>query len=253
MSLQFFYMMNVTMLSRLAFLFGDGRLSRKQWMGMIIFQFLALGVFEVGINLWLLSGSVIVINILFLWGDSHFKRLDLFRFCILLLFAIMYSIFFSPLINLSFNSQLSNQYPNLVNYSSIFTLYHQLGFLKISIVIFGLLLVSNEANLLIRACFQFFGLVSSRNNQSRDRLLLKPVNAKELNSGRVIGMLERMLMYFLVLGGAVGSIGFVLAAKAFARFRELDERSFAEYVLIGTLLSTLLAVLISYFIRILLS
>lgn len=33
-----------------------------------------------------------------------------------------------------------------------------------------------------------------------------------------------------------GSIAFILAAKAFTRFRELEDRDFAEYVLIGTLL-----------------
>ena len=36
--------------------------------------------------------------------------------------------------------------------------------------------------------------------------------------------------------------GFVLAAKSFARFKELDKREFAEYVLIGTLISMILAI-----------
>ena len=37
---------------------------------------------------------------------------------------------------------------------------------------------------------------------------------------------------------------FVLTAKAFTRFRELDSRDFAEYVLIGTLMSVGLAALV---------
>jgi hypothetical protein len=44
-----------------------------------------------------------------------------------------------------------------------------------------------------------------------------------------------------ILRGQYGAIGFVLAAKAFTRFKALDDRPFAEYVLIGTLLSACLA------------
>ena len=40
-----------------------------------------------------------------------------------------------------------------------------------------------------------------------------------------------------MLSGNIGAIGFVLAAKGITRFRQLDDRDFAEYVLIGTLLS----------------
>jgi hypothetical protein len=45
------------------------------------------------------------------------------------------------------------------------------------------------------------------------------------------------------------AIGFVLAAKAFARFKELEDREFAEYVLIGTLLSSSVAVAIGILVR----
>ena len=64
-------------------------------------------------------------------------------------------------------------------------------------------------------------------------------------AGRYIGMLERALIYFFALGGAYQAIGFVLAAKGFARFKEMDYRPFAEYVLIGTLLSTAAALAIA--------
>jgi hypothetical protein len=50
-----------------------------------------------------------------------------------------------------------------------------------------------------------------------------------------------VLLYSFVLQGQYGAIGFILAAKAFTRFKALDDRPFAEYVLIGTLLSACLA------------
>lgn len=105
------------------------------------------------------------------------------------------------------------------------------------LILLGLLLSANEANLAIRAVF--------------DRLNLKPrattpeasttVDEGELNRGRTIGLLERALLYGFILQGQYGAIGFILAAKAFTRSKALDDRSFAEYVLIGTLLSGALA------------
>ncbi len=64
-----------------------------------------------------------------------------------------------------------------------------------------------------------------------------PLDQREYNTGRFIGILERLLVYVLVLDNQYEAIGLILAAKRFARFRELDQREFAEYVLIGTLLS----------------
>lgn len=60
--------------------------------------------------------------------------------------------------------------------------------------------------------------------------------------GRQIGILERMLVLTLLLVGQWGVIGFVLAAKSIARFEELKRQAFAEYYLIGTLLSVLFAI-----------
>jgi hypothetical protein len=116
------------------------------------------------------------------------------------------------------------------SFSALFSL-HGLKFLL------GLLLVANEANLLIRLVL--------------GRLQIKPgsagaaIDANEYARGRVIGLLERTLIYFFVLNGQYGAVGFTLAAKGFTRFKELENRGFAEYVLIGTLLSSGLAMIIA--------
>lgn len=60
--------------------------------------------------------------------------------------------------------------------------------------------------------------------------------------GEAIGILERLLIVGLVLANAVAAIGLVIAAKTVARFRQLDDRDFAEYYLLGTLCSVLIAV-----------
>jgi hypothetical protein len=58
-----------------------------------------------------------------------------------------------------------------------------------------------------------------------------------------ISLLERVLLYGFILQGQYGAIGLVIPAKAFTRFKAPDDRSVAEYVLIGTLLSGGLALL----------
>ena len=59
--------------------------------------------------------------------------------------------------------------------------------------------------------------------------------------GATIGVLERLLVVTLVLTGAETAIGLVIAAKTLARFRQLDDRQFAEYYLLGTMASVSVA------------
>jgi hypothetical protein len=59
--------------------------------------------------------------------------------------------------------------------------------------------------------------------------------------GATIGALERLLIVAFVLVGAEAAVGFVIAAKTIARFKQLDDRGFAEYYLLGTLASVSVA------------
>ncbi|HSK07919.1 MAG TPA: hypothetical protein VK990_10390 [Acidimicrobiia bacterium] len=66
----------------------------------------------------------------------------------------------------------------------------------------------------------------------------------ENRAGRWIGVLERLLIYVLVLIGAAAAAGLVVAAKSILRFPEISRKPAAidpEYVLIGSLASWLLA------------
>lgn len=64
----------------------------------------------------------------------------------------------------------------------------------------------------------------------------------ELRRGRIIGNVERLIVTTLVSLGQFGAIGLVLTAKSLARFPQLSSsRDFAEYYLIGTLVSVAVA------------
>ncbi len=60
-------------------------------------------------------------------------------------------------------------------------------------------------------------------------------------TGRIIGKLERIIISLLVLCNQFGAIGFVLTAKSIARYKQLEDKNFAEKYLIGTLASTSIA------------
>ena len=110
----------------------------------------------------------------------------------------------------------------------------------------GLLLIVNEINIVFRLIFDMFSIAHPGKDTSGDQ---KENGENEYNNGRLIGILERIIIYFLVLINKYEAIGFIMAAKAFARFKEMDNRQFAEYVLIGTLLSIVLAVGTALFIK----
>jgi len=66
-------------------------------------------------------------------------------------------------------------------------------------------------------------------------------------AGKVIGYLERLILAILLIVGEYGVIGWVIAAKTFARSKQLsDSQAFSEYFLVGTLTS-ILATLALYF------
>lgn len=69
------------------------------------------------------------------------------------------------------------------------------------------------------------------------------------NGGKVIGYLERSLIFLFILAEQPGGIGFLIAAKSILRFGEVKDqqnRMEAEYIIIGTLMSFGYGILIAY-------
>jgi hypothetical protein len=69
-----------------------------------------------------------------------------------------------------------------------------------------------------------------------------PAYASPARIGATIGVLERLLIVTFVLSNATAAIGLVIGAKTLARFKQLDDRDFAEYYLLGTLASVSVAI-----------
>ena len=63
------------------------------------------------------------------------------------------------------------------------------------------------------------------------------VDTVEFNRGRWIGNLERLLLLAIVTQGSYAALAFLMAAKGLIRSRDLENRDWAEYFLLGTLAS----------------
>jgi hypothetical protein len=107
------------------------------------------------------------------------------------------------------------------------------SFSQILIIITGYLFTLRESTLIVRRVLNSVKISIDSNGEENGQ--------NEYNRGRIIGLLERTLVYFVVVLGQYTGIAIVVALKSIARFREFNDRNFAEYFLIGTLLSILLA------------
>jgi len=115
--------------------------------------------------------------------------------------------------------------------------------LAISIIICAYLITIFIGAYLIERFLIFFKHSKGKNSEKEKVAAEKnnKLNKDITGAGRIIGMLERSIVFIFGLVGEYGAISFVLAAKSMARFKQLEERQFAEYYLIGTLSSFFLA------------
>jgi len=111
---------------------------------------------------------------------------------------------------------------------------------------FGL---SNEASFILIGLFfilltivanQIFKLYFSTYNPNIDK------EENDVKSGSLIGSLERIVMMVLLVVGQWVGLTIVIAAKSIARFKQLEDKKFSEYYLIGTLYSIIYVIVIYY-------
>lgn len=107
----------------------------------------------------------------------------------------------------------------------------------------GLLLVTNPAAYTIGTIMDYWsGNINMDDSESLP------------DAGKTIGILERIFVYMAIIIGSPQIIGFLIAAKSVFRFGDISHaknRKLTEYILIGTLLSFLIAagagLMVSYF------
>lgn len=245
------FLLNLLMLSRIAYTFDDGKLSFKQIPYYLIIQ--GIGIATLTINgAWIgLLVSAVITNALIIIWERKTKNTKTVRIVSLLLFSIMYALFINLSGNIAFNPAVIDWAKRLNDTLSIVDNLNDLS--RVNTYFLGLLFILNESNTIIRQIFEWLQISPAPSEEGKAVVDIIPpadkyIKIDEYKSGRVIGILERVFVYFAVVLNEYSIIGFILAAKAFARFKELEKKAYAEYVLIGTLSSILIAFVAASFI-----
>lgn len=112
-----------------------------------------------------------------------------------------------------------------------------LNFNMVILILSGYLFCIKESTIIIRFILQKKKAVPLIDNKPGKQ------DTEEYNRGRLIGILERFLIFSMVIINNIAGIAIIIALKSLARFEKLKDKNFAEYFLIGSLLSLILAVL----------
>lgn len=121
----------------------------------------------------------------------------------------------------------------------------------ILVIVCGATICINVGGVVIGILIQPF--LSAIQNQVQDgsepKAIGLPLPRGFPNGGRVIGQLERLLIFVLILNAQYTAVGFLVAAKSIFRFGELNDpkvRMESEYIIIGTMMSFAWAIITSW-------
>ncbi|PHI03013.1 DUF3307 domain-containing protein [Fusobacterium polymorphum] len=192
----------------------------------IVFEIILLAIleFKKGILLGIIiSVFHFLINYIVNKLEKRFRK----RRLKLLFFSINQLIHFVILIGIYYIFNLENSVSNL--YIKLQG-YENFKIIILYISVFSI--IYEPASVFIR---KLFTSISSKTYPKE--------NLEELKAGNIIGKLERIIIAILLLNNQFGVIGFVLTAKSIARFKQMENRDFAEKYLIGTLTSFLIVLI----------
>ena len=238
----FLSILNLILIARLRLILRDEGISRRDMWIMGVIPLLALPFFSFSIEWMFLLTYLLVYPPLMLFMERSTQNLNRNRGLLLVLHFLVIGILSSPWAELQpngFSEMLITSAENVLVPGRDIT---RAELVQVQTFLFGLLMVLNEANIILRYLLQVMGLESLGTKGEE-------VDQQEYSTGRLIGLLERIFVFLFVLLNQFTAIGFILAAKGVARFQDFKSRTFAEYVLIGTLLSALLAMAVAFVVK----
>lgn len=240
----FLVIINLILISRLRLLFrDDGAIVRD----IIIMSLIPAGILvflSLNISWFLLLLYLITAPFAMYRAEKRAENLNRNRILILAMHMVILGLLCSTVGTLQFNdfAMSGSEFIRSLFFPGLE--YDAIGFFIVLLVLFGFLMVLNEMNIVLRYLLGVLNLESPMVETTK-------INKDEYNTGRVIGILERIFVFVFVLAGQYSAVGFILAAKGVTRFQEFKDRTFAEYVLIGTLISSLLAMTVAFIVKIL--
>ena len=241
----FLSLLNLILIARMRLIFRDEGVNQKDLWVLGGIPLISLLFLQVNVGWFLLLLYLLFATSLTALVERYDQKRNRNRLLILLMHIVVIGLLCSPAISMTSNG-LTRWVISFFNDVFLHDRSLQMAELQFAqVMLLGFLMVLNEANIVLRWILQLVGL-EKLGAQGEE------VDKQEYNTGRLIGLLERIFVFLFVLIGQYTAIGFILAAKGVARFQDFKSRTFAEYVLIGTLLSSLLAMIIAYLVKLML-
>jgi len=222
----FFITINLILISRLGLTFKDQGDTAGSIFKVSVIPLLSLLLIDMNSTWFILLAYLVSYPVLMIYLEKKPENIYRNRLISLAIHISVMGLIFSPLFSVGVNRIFLNF---ITGQEGIIE-----GVLSIQVLLFGLLLVMNEMNTVLRFLMKKLNLASIGEVD-------QAVSDQEYNTGRIIGMLERIFIFIFTIAGQFAAVGFILTAKGVVRYQDFKDRTFAEYVLIGTLLSTLLA------------
>ncbi|SMO57771.1 Protein of unknown function [Saccharicrinis carchari] len=111
---------------------------------------------------------------------------------------------------------------------------------NVVLIVFGFVLLSKPTNICMKNIFMVFKIETPIDDTEHEI-----TNEKSLpNAGKLIGIMERYLVFSLILVSQYAAVGLIIAAKSILRYKSSYKN---EYILVGTLLSFGIATMLGVF------
>lgn len=191
-----YYLFDLFLISRLYPQFFDNPLNFKKLIIKILINFLGLIVF-IQLNISFLLYLIILVFVIIIFyliekrKDTNIIRL--YRLIEIFVVILLLQIFCSSKINLNFNYEILRFLFKSINpYLYFINFLQNINLFNVLVIFMGILIISNEVNLLIR-----YILHENKLEGIENKLIAK--GNDEFLAGRIIGILERLIIFVLLL------------------------------------------------------
>lgn len=152
------------------------------------------------------------------------------------IFFLDQALHFISLVMVAYLLAYSNELIIRFNWIEMFFYISNIQLMKFLSWVLALLISHKPANIVIQNLLKKYKVEEEKIDKKNDK-----------NAGRFIGTLERIIMLIFLSIKQYSAIGLVLTAKSIARYDKISkDKDFAEYYLLGTLISTTLAIVTSF-------
>jgi hypothetical protein len=187
------YLINIVLLTRLSLMLRDKQVDATRAATMCAVQAVALLALEPSFGVGLLAIGIAMLNGAWFIAERRFpRRFNIIRLGILAAFLILLGFFCSPMAGLSFRASLASDLSQTGQYFALADRLPVLAWRRIHSYALGALLCMSEANMMVRMVIERLELRPGNNTMGN---LEKRVN-NEYKRGRIIGLLERLVLFF---------------------------------------------------------